>query len=92
MKMVSQLTRQAMNRHRLASINLPTVSPLPAPSPDSPPPAASSMHPAALDARPVPLRSEPRQEPLSAPAPQPRTIYQQLMASHDRMRERHIRT
>ena len=89
MKMVSQLTRQAMSRHRIVSLKA-----------SSPPAASAASEPLtpAPDAENVrPLYSSPvlpPEPPRSRPAPpqrQPRSIYQQLMQNHDRMSERHIR-
>ena len=107
MKMVSQLTRQAMDRHRVVSANAP--SPLFTPSAQAsadfcsraaaiPPtiPVADIFPALPVDestfAAVLPQPSGLR--PISAPsAPQrPRTIYQQLMKNHDRMTERHLRT
>ena len=98
MKMVSQLTRQAMNRHRM----LHTLSPAPyiPPSAAYPPPESSvrPLYPPQTALPPVPAQSSvPPQpsvpaRPLSAPPEQPRvrSIYQQLMSSHDRMTKRHL--
>ena len=91
MKMVSQLTRQAMNRHR-------TLHPLyPAPTPPLAAPYLPPEPPARpfLPSAPQPASVQPSlQERQPVPAPQPprvRTIYQQLMNSHDRMTERHLK-
>ncbi len=96
MKMVSQLTRQAMLRHRLlASAVYPPV----------PAPVQSELHaayekatavrplytPAAADeVRPLPVPPRARNfEP--APLPNRQTIYGELMKKHDRFTERHLR-
>ena len=89
MKMVSQLTRQAMNRHRLI-----------ASAPYSPPAASSYAPPPTV----LPLSPEPSPLPPSPPLPGPpafpdvrpiqpaprQTLYGQLMKKHDRFTERHI--
>lgn len=93
MKMVSQLTRQAMSRHRLiAAASFPASPASAAPSqdlsvrplypfPDSPP-----VQPEAPSAPSIPL--PPSSPPVSI---QPRqTLYGQLMKKHDRFTERHI--
>lgn len=98
MKMVSQLTRQAMNRHRMlrtlspapyippfAAYPPPEPSVRPLYSPQTAPPLVPAQSPI------LPQPSAPAR-PLSAP-PQPprvRSIYQQLMSSHDRMNKRHL--
>jgi len=81
MKMISQLTREALRRHQYISTDS-SLSTLchPAPTasvsaPSSPPLQPSPVHPAALQS--------------SAPPPV-HSIYSQLMKSHDRMTERHL--
>lgn len=86
MKMVSQLTRQAMERHRILSLepHMPayppqTMASMPAERPPEPPKSIPV---------PQPPRSMSRQTP---PSPsRPRSIYQQLMSNHDRINERHL--
>ena len=92
MKMVSQLTRQAMSRHRLLS----TVT-----YPDSP---ASISSVSELGSVPLPSPVQtlyPQEVSVSYPAqplpsaapvqiPQQRTIYGELMKKHDRFTERHL--
>ena len=93
MKMVSQLTRQAMGRHRLIAAASFPASPASAPPfqdlsvrplysfPASPPaqPEAPSAPSIPLPPSPPPASIQPRQ-----------TIYGQLMKKHDRFTERHI--
>lgn len=89
MKMVSQLTRRAMNRHRVLSVE---EAPIPAPEPVRPLYAAPIVSPAAAPApASVPSAALPPRPASSAAVMRPRTIYQQLMVNHDRMRERHLR-
>jgi len=96
MKMVSQLTRQALLRHRLlTSVAYPPV----------PAPVQSELHAAyekatavrplytqaaADEVRPLPVSPPAR---IIEPAPQPnrQTIYSELMKKHDRFTERHLR-
>ena len=82
MKMVSQLTRRAMSRHRTVSVS--SVS------------DAASAREASTSAMPLYSSAAsaksytPPKAPAAPIAERPRTIYQQLMARHDRMRERHV--
>lgn len=87
MKMVSQLTRQALNRHRLitAAPYSPPAAPMYTPPPTVAPlspessalPSSPPTPPVLPDVRPI--QSAPRQ-----------TLYGQLMKKHDRFTERHI--
>lgn len=86
MKMVSQLTRQAMSRHRL-------LSAVPYPEPSAvPPPAPPSSSLPSLYAPEAPAPKPPSAPTAPAPAqlPQQRTIYGELMKKHDRFTERHL--
>lgn len=85
MKMVSQLTRQAMSRHRLLS----AVS---YPEPSAVPPVLPSSSPHSLYAPEAPAPKPPSAPTAPAPAqlPQQRTIYGELMKKHDRFTERHL--
>lgn len=91
MKMVSQLTRQAMSRHRLltASGRLPEYVPQPAPLPPpvqtTPYQPSDTLRPPEMSAAPPVMNPQPLQ-----PVPRPHSAYQQLMKSHDRMTERHL--
>lgn len=97
MKMVSQLTRQAMSRHRL-------LSAMPQPELQPVSPVISFRTEEALSADCTPVPSEPV-IPASSPLPEPprtaaqpfplrtppqQTIYGQLMKKHDRFTERHL--
>lgn len=99
MKMLSQLTRQAISRHQLLSAN-PPVSPA-LPVQPSPPPLQPTgfqmirpLYPGAAP-EPASLPPAPPDRPAPpAPSPPPvrrHTVYQQLMSSHDRMTDRHLR-
>lgn len=85
MKMVSQLTREAMKKHRLLASNV-------ALSPHALPPADDRSAPApqtgVYSAVPEPAQRPPARQP--AP-PRIQSVYSQLMKSHDRMTERHLR-
>jgi len=93
MKMVSQLTRQAMSRHRLISS---------ASFPSSPPsaPSLKDLSVRSLYALPDPLPAQaagPSAPSIALPPSPPpaslqsrQTIYSQLMKKHDRFTERHI--
>lgn len=81
MKMLSQLTRQAMSRHRIASANAAaafSAESFPVLPPVSVPSEPSISSPGVICRDASPQRSG--------------AIYRQLMASHDRMRQRHIHT
>ena len=102
MKMVSQLTRQAMSRHRLLSSgsSVPSFPPAqPAPRPtgfQTVHPLYSASAPAAqptVPPAPPAYTSAPAHSPVPSqpPIPRQRTIYQQLMSSHDRVTERHLK-
>ena len=99
MKMLSQLTKQALSKHRLISSN---------PYPPAAPPAlpqASVHQPTGFQMiKPLympPLSVQPPNPQPSPPLPQTpsapplperkHSIYQQLMSSHDRMSERHLK-
>ena len=88
MKMVSQLTRQAMSRHRLLS----AVSCPDAPAsrlPVSHSPSLQSLYKQEAAAPHPP--SAPQVPPIAPiPVPQQRTIYGELMKKHDRFTERHL--
>ena len=90
MKMVSQLTRQALSRHRLltaAPIPHTAATPPFNPLPSQPTPVSFSPSP------PVPeWISAPEAFPSAPPSYHPprQTIYGQLMKKHDRFTERHI--
>ncbi|MBQ2955301.1 MAG: hypothetical protein IJE08_02455 [Clostridia bacterium] len=99
MKMLSQLTKQALSRHRMISSN-----PL---SPAAPPSSLQTAiqqptefqmikplyMPSPAVQPPNPQPSPPLlQTPSAPPLPERKhTIYQQLMSSHDRMSERHLK-
>lgn len=98
MKMVSQLTRQAMSRHRLltSAVNKESMY-IPQPVPQTPSPSSLTQPPT----QPAPSFSAVTPQPPASslpiapirpaqPAPRPHTVYQQLMKSHDRMTERHL--
>lgn len=98
MKMVSQLTRQAMSRHRLltSAVNRESMY---IPQPAAQVPLSSSLTqppaqpaPSFSTVTPQPPASSPPIAPgrPAQPAPRPHTVYQQLMKSHDRMTERHL--
>ena len=92
MKMVSQLTRQAMNRHLILSASppFPAVSAsIPKSVPDFSPAEPPSV-PCFSAPEPPPLPQPPAPGVRPSMAPRPATIYQQLMTSHDRMTERHL--
>jgi len=74
MKMLSQLTQQAMNR-RPAALSNPYCAPA------SPP---RSFYPAES------LSPPPREKHFSAPPAERAGVYSQLMKQHDRMRPRHL--
>ncbi len=91
MKMISQLTRQAMSRHRIVSLK--ASAPLTTPAAAGPAPAEpvrTLYTPPASSAAP-PETVPPRRPAAPLPQVRPRTIYQQLMVSHDRMTDRHVR-
>ena len=91
MKMVSQLTRQAMSRHRLLSAAAyPDIS-APVPSkptaPAEPPPSIRPLYTA--DA-PSPMPPTPPAPPAPVLPERRRTIYSELMKKHDLFTERHL--
>ena len=91
MKMVSQLTRQAMNRHRLLSaVSFPGTSD----SPADPPPVSQQSNRRSLYAQETSDLSAPSAPPVPtlppAQLPQQRTLYGELMKKHDRFTERHL--
>lgn len=91
MKMVSQLTRQAMNRHRTLNACIEPVHAAAAPPPITPP----DIHmPDTLTASAgaQTTRSYPRSDTSVSKAEglHPQSIYRQLMKSHDRMTQRHL--
>jgi len=96
MKMISQLTRQAMSRHRLLSSCAASAFP---PAPPLFVVQPTGFHSPELITKPVfektPSASIPgRIQSLSSGSaclPNRRTVYQQLMSSHDRMTERHLK-
>lgn len=100
MKMVSQLTRQAMNRHRILASQLAAPTYAPEPTDQLFQPARSVSPPIPpLSFTPQIHPDPPCKTSPSPPAargyaaslpPQPHTIYQQLMKKHDRMTERHL--
>lgn len=96
MKMVSQLTRQAMLRHRL----LASASYLQNPAPVQSEPCtayekATAVRPLYAQAAIDEVRTLPVLPParIIEPAPQQnrQTIYGELMKKHDRFTERHLR-
>ena len=93
MKMISQLTRQAMNRHRLLSaVSFPGTSDAPAaPPPVSPQPVRRSLYTQKAADLPAPSApTAPIPTPPPVQIPQQRTIYGELMKKHDRFTERHL--
>ena len=96
MKMVSQLTRQAMSRHRLLSaVSYPDTPasppPVSEPAPLSPQSAAVRPLYAQETASPPPAAAQPLPVPPAPPQiPQQRTVYGELMKKHDRFTERHL--
>ena len=93
MKMVSQLTKQAMSRHRLLSAAPYPSAPVTAPQAPQP----RTLYSAPLPPQPAAELPQPPAQAVSAPprpAPLPvqsrQTIYGELMKKHDRFTERHI--
>ena len=100
MKMVSQLTRQAMNRHRLLSGSVaqpaypeqpPAAEPVSAPSAGAQPVRTLYAQPPAPVPQAAPLQEyRPAAARIAAAEPPHHSIYSQLMLKHDRMSERHL--